>query len=67
MTERRLSARRVATITDPGYHADGGGLYLQVTKTGAKTWVYRFSLNGHGGHRLRLIPGHIFDFVQHPA
>lgn len=39
-----LSARRVQTLADPGYHADGGGLYLQVTKTGAKTWVYRFSL-----------------------
>jgi integrase len=27
-------------------HADGGGLYLQVTASGAKSWIYRFSLNG---------------------
>jgi hypothetical protein len=28
----------------PGLHADGGGLYLQVTPNGA-SWVYRFMLN----------------------
>jgi integrase len=27
-------------------HADGAGLYLQVTSAGAKSWVYRFSLRG---------------------
>src|SRR5262249_42671196 len=26
--------------------ADGGGLYLQVTGDGAKSWIYRFSLHG---------------------
>lgn len=39
----RLSARRVATITERGYHADGGGLYLQVTASGAKSWIFRFT------------------------
>lgn len=29
-----------------GYHGDGGGLYLQVTKDGAKTWVYRYERSG---------------------
>lgn len=42
----RLTARRVATVTEPGYHADGGGLYLQVTATGAKSWVYRYRFEG---------------------
>ena len=27
-------------------YPDGGGLYLQVTASGAKSWVYRFMLNG---------------------
>jgi len=27
-------------------YADGGGLYLQVTGSGAKSWIYRFSLHG---------------------
>lgn len=42
----RLSARRVATVTDAGYYADGGGLYLQVTPTGAKSWIFRFARHG---------------------
>jgi integrase len=41
----RLAARAVTTTTKPGLHADGGGLYLQVTKAGAKSWIYRFALN----------------------
>lgn len=41
-----LDAVTVAKITKPGLYADGGGLYLQVTESGLKTWVYRFMLNG---------------------
>ena len=29
-----------------GRHADGGGLYLLVKPSGAKSWVFRFMLNG---------------------
>ena len=29
----------------PGMHLDGDGLYLQVTKAGAKSWIFRFQLN----------------------
>ena len=29
-----------------GRHADGGGLHLLVKKTGARSWVFRFMLNG---------------------
>lgn len=42
----RLTARRVATIAEPGYHADGAGLYLQVTASGAKSWVLRYRFEG---------------------
>src|SRR5215471_5284962 len=41
----RLSAVVVPKLKDPGLHPDGGGLYLQVTKGGARTWVYRFMLH----------------------
>jgi integrase len=45
MTER-LTALKVARLTEkPGMHADGGGLYLQVTDNGA-SWIYRFMLGG---------------------
>jgi integrase len=42
----RLSPRRVATERRPGYYADGGGLYLQVSPLGTKSWIFRFTLNG---------------------
>lgn len=41
-----LTARQVETAKTPGLFADGAGLYLQVTKTGAKTWIYRYALGG---------------------
>ena len=42
----RLSARAVETAKNSGLIADGGGLYLQVSKSGAKSWLYKFMLNG---------------------
>jgi len=40
---KRLTARAVATITKPGLHADGGGLYLHASASGAKSWIFRWS------------------------
>jgi integrase len=42
----RLSARRVATLRRPGYYPDGGNLWLQISATGTKSWIFRFTLNG---------------------
>lgn len=42
----KLSARTVATLTKPGRHGDGDGLYLVVDKGGAKRWVYLFRWRG---------------------
>src|SRR5262249_20163838 len=42
----RLSARKIATATEPGLYADGGGLYLRVGRGGAKSWCLRYMLNG---------------------
>lgn len=42
----RLKALTVARLKEPGYHADGAGLYLQVTPSGSKSWVFRFTLAG---------------------
>jgi integrase len=45
-TTAKLTALKVTRVmTKPGMHADGGGLYLQVTAGGA-SWVYRYMLNG---------------------
>ena len=42
----RLTARKVATATEPGLYADGGGLYLRVGRGGAKSWCLRYMLDG---------------------
>ncbi len=42
----RISARAAATITRPGRHADGGGLYLVVDDSGARRWVFLFRFAG---------------------
>lgn len=52
----KLSARKVATISKPGRHSDGGGLYLVVDKNGARRWVFifRWRRSGEkGAGRLR--------------
>jgi integrase len=35
----------VTKKTKPGYYGDGAGLWLQVSKTGSKSWIFRFTLN----------------------
>ena len=42
----KLSARTVATIGKPGRHSDGGGLYLNVSETGARSWVFMWKVGG---------------------
>ena len=45
----RLSARAVAALDRPGRHADGGGLYLSISKDGAtvrRRWVFLFRWQG---------------------
>jgi integrase len=42
----RLSALAVSRAKRKGFFPDGGGLYLQVTASGAKSWVYRFMIHG---------------------
>lgn len=38
----KLSALTAGREKRPGMYGDGGGLYLHVGKTGAKSWVFRF-------------------------
>ncbi|MGF6917840.1 tyrosine-type recombinase/integrase [Paraburkholderia sp. 40] len=42
----RLSALRIAKEVAPGHYADGGGLYMQIADSGARSWVFRFRLDG---------------------
>lgn len=42
----RLTALAVSKARKKGYYADGGGLLLQVTGNGARSWVYRYMRRG---------------------
>src|ERR1700731_577942 len=42
----RLNARAVATITERGRHADGGGLYLSISQNGGRRWVFLYRWHG---------------------
>jgi hypothetical protein len=43
---QRLSSLAVDRAKVPGYLHDGGGLYLQVTAAGGKSWIFRYALGG---------------------
>jgi integrase len=45
-TISKLSAMAVANAKTPGLYGDGGGLYLQVSTNGSKSWIFRFKLGG---------------------
>jgi integrase len=42
----RLTDRTIRNQRKPGMHADGAGLYLQVSGDGGKSWVLRYSIRG---------------------
>jgi integrase len=44
-----------SAITQPGRHAMGGGLLLQVTPSGGKSWIFRFQRHGQR-HDMGLGP-----------
>jgi integrase len=48
----KLTALQVAKIAAAGFHLDGGGLYLSVSATGSKKWVFRYKRRdmGLGGY-----------------
>ena len=41
-----LSTDKVKAIADPGRYGDGGGLYLNIAKTGTKSWIQRIYVDG---------------------
>ena len=45
-TINQLTALRVAKLKAPGYHADGGGLHLQVSQSGARSWIFTYRFTG---------------------
>jgi integrase len=45
----KMTALRVAAIARskaPGYYGDGGGLFLQISRFGTPSWVFRYRVDG---------------------
>ena len=42
----KLTARAAETISKPGRHSDGGGLYLSISADGRRRWVFLFTWRG---------------------
>lgn len=42
----RISPTSFAKLHKPGRYCDGGGLLLQVSCSGARSWIFRFQLDG---------------------
>ena len=40
----KLNRTVVKALTSRGLYNDGGGLYLQITKGGSKSWIYRYKI-----------------------
>lgn len=50
----KLTDAKLRTLTTPGKHFDGGGLYLEVTPAGGRYWRLKYRL---GGKEKRLALG----------
>lgn len=59
----KLTALAVPREKRPGYHGDGGGLYLQVSPGGAKSWVFRFKVEGRT-REMGLGPVHAISLAE---
>src|SRR6187431_2727314 len=58
-----LTVNRIERLNERGYYHDEHGLYLQVTKTGVKSWVLRYERQGKE-HMLGLGPLHCVDLKE---
>ena len=59
----RLSALRVTKLTKQGLYGDGGGLSLQITANGVKSWLLRFMVAGKS-FGMGLGPTHTVSLIE---
>ncbi|SAK39272.1 tyrosine-type recombinase/integrase [Caballeronia ptereochthonis] len=62
-TLNRLTAIHVTRTKKPGVYSDGGGLYLQVSRTLAKSWLFRYMRQGKA-RGMGLGPVHTVSLVE---
>jgi Arm DNA-binding domain len=59
----KLSAVAVKGINQKGMYRDGGGLYLQGSAGGAKSWIFRSMLDGRS-REMGLAPVHAIPLAD---
>ena len=42
----KLTTKAIESLSNPGRHADGDGLYIEVTDTGSRRWLFRYQFRG---------------------
>jgi len=60
---QRLSALQVSKLTKPGLYGDGGGLTLQITPAGVKSWLFRYMMSGKA-YGMGLGPTHTVSLAE---
>ena len=58
-----LTIKGITKLKEPGRYSDGNNLYLQVTPSGGKSWLFRYKLNKHQ-RGMGLGPLDDFDLEQ---
>lgn len=65
MAIHKLTPRFVETVKTKGMYGDGGGLYLQVgSGGGAKSWLFRYHVQGRGDRQMGLGPLHTIGLAE---
>ena len=61
--QNRLTALQVTKLSKPGLYGDGGGLTLQITPAGVKSWLHRYMIAGKS-FAMGLGPTHTVDLAE---
>ncbi|MYM32098.1 tyrosine-type recombinase/integrase [Duganella sp. CY15W] len=62
-TQQRLTALQVNKLSKPGLYGDGGGLTLQITRGGVKSWLFRYMMAGKA-YGMGLGPIHTVSLAE---
>ena len=64
----KLTMLQVVQAKKPGLINDGNGLYLRITKSGTKSWVFRYRINGRlRDHGLGSVETRTLAEARHAA